>query len=121
MVAICALISIPQCIASLFIQIISDMFSFSLELVSDVIIWKMKAQSVESHKVFFDNRNYRNYLFSFRTIKNSNSTARLGGTRAKDLSLLRCCFITSCLETNVKFYHDDVETFMSKLIGNCEK
>ena len=114
MVAICALISIPQCIASLFIHIISDMFSFSLELVSNVIISKMIAQSVELHQVFFDNRNYRNYLSSFRIIgryqfiKNSNATARLSGTRAKDLSLLRCCFITSCLETNVKSYHDDV-------------
>ena len=60
--------------------------------------WKMIAQSVELHKVFFDNRNYRNCLFGFRIIgryqfiKNSNATARLGGTRAKDLSLLRCCF-----------------------------
>ena len=64
MVSIFALINRPQCIASLFVQIISHMFfGFSREPVSDVIIWKLEAQSLESHKVFFDNRSYRN-LFS---------------------------------------------------------
>lgn len=68
MVAICALINLPQCIASLFVQLISDLFSLiqsCSESVSCAIIWKLVAPSVESHKVCFDNRSYRNYLFSY--------------------------------------------------------
>ena len=52
--SIFALINRPQCIASLFVQIISHMFfGFSREPVSGVIIWKLEAQSLESHKVSF--------------------------------------------------------------------